>query len=60
MIKFKADGPDGPVYGFGLTRGNVKRLMAGQPIVINLPDVGARAARSSSTTGRRNWRSSTN
>ncbi len=41
MIKFKTTGPDGsPGFGFGLSEENIRRLKAGQPIRINLEDLG--------------------
>jgi hypothetical protein len=40
MIKFTGDGPNGRVYFLGLSRGNIDRLTAGQPIKVNLADMG--------------------
>ena len=40
MIKFHADTPAGPLYGFGLSRGNIDKLTAGEPIAIDLRDMG--------------------
>ena len=40
MIKFSAHTARGPLYGFGLTRGNIDHLMAGEPIVVSLADLG--------------------
>jgi len=43
VIKFSAETPSGPLFGFGLSRGNIDRLTAGQPIKINLRDLGGPA-----------------
>lgn len=41
MIKFKFTRKDGkPAYGFGISADNVKRLKKGQPIVIDLTEMG--------------------
>lgn len=41
MIKFRSTTKDArPFYGLGLSHENVKRLMAGKPIVVNLADLG--------------------
>jgi hypothetical protein len=40
MIKFHARGPKGDLYGFGITAGNVERLKKGEPIVIDMGEVG--------------------
>lgn len=40
MIKFKADGDGGPLYGFGLSEENLRRLRDGKPILINLAELG--------------------
>jgi hypothetical protein len=39
MIKFSAGTPDGPLYGFGLTRANINALVAGEAIKISLADL---------------------
>lgn len=39
MIKFRTDGKV-PIYGLGVSRGNIDRLTNGQPIVVNLQDIG--------------------
>ena len=44
MIKFKFTGRDGKAgIGFGLSAENVKRLQAGQPIAIDLTEMGIEA-----------------
>lgn len=44
MIKFKFTRQDKtPGLGFGLSAENIKRLQAGQPIVINLSEMGVKA-----------------
>jgi hypothetical protein len=40
MIKFSASSPEGPLYGVGLTRGNVELLMDDKPIIINMEELG--------------------
>lgn len=40
MIKAKADAGDRTLWLFGLSRGNINRLMAGQPILIRGNDLG--------------------
>ena len=41
MLKFTARDRDGKIgYFFGLSRGNIDRLTAGQPIAVNLADMG--------------------
>ena len=41
MIKFKGTKEDGtPIYGFGLSNKNLKRLKKGEPILINLTEMG--------------------
>ncbi len=39
MIKFLADGKDGPMVGFGLQPENLARLRADEPIVIDLSEM---------------------
>lgn len=41
MIKFKAGSDEDPIFGFGISEGNVKRLRKGQPIAINMDEMGA-------------------
>jgi hypothetical protein len=40
MLKFKAKSKEGPGYFLGLSRENINRLVAGQPIKVNLADMG--------------------
>ncbi len=40
MIKAKAEGPNGPVLLFGISEENVKRMMSGNPVAINLAEMG--------------------
>ncbi len=40
MLKFTGNGKDGTTYFLGLARRNVDRLTAGQPIKVNLADLG--------------------
>jgi hypothetical protein len=40
MIKFTGDGTNGRVYFLGLSRGNIERLTAGQPIKVDLAEMG--------------------
>lgn len=40
MIKFKADGQDGPLLGFGLSENNVRELKKGRPISVDLREMG--------------------
>lgn len=40
MIKARAQTPDGPLLIFGLSKQNIKRLKAGQPILASLADFG--------------------
>lgn len=40
MVKFTAAGPDGPIIGLGISEGNVERLKAGQPILVDLKTMG--------------------
>ena len=40
MIKFKIEGAEKPLIGFGITEENVKRLKLGRPILINLQEMG--------------------
>jgi hypothetical protein len=40
MIKFAAKTSNGPLFGFGLTQGNIDHLRAGEPIVVSLADLG--------------------
>lgn len=41
MLKFKAETANRkPLYGFGLSQENVKRLKSGKPIVIDLAEMG--------------------
>ena len=40
MIKFHAMGRKGDLYGFGITAGNVERLKQGDPIVIDMSELG--------------------
>jgi hypothetical protein len=40
MVKFSATGDDGKtLLGFGLSRGNIERLVAGQPIRVRGKDI---------------------
>lgn len=41
MIKILAQTPKGPLFGFGLSRENITRLAGGEPIHVNLADMGA-------------------
>ena len=43
MIKFKIDGAEKPLIGFGITEENVKRLKSGMPILVNLQEMGINA-----------------
>jgi hypothetical protein len=40
MLKFVGEGKRGKVYFLGLTRENINKLISGQPIPINLADMG--------------------
>jgi len=41
MIKFLGTKPDGsPVFGFGISDGNVERLKKGMPIVVDMEQMG--------------------
>jgi hypothetical protein len=40
MIKFHTKGPQGGLYGFGLSARNVELLKQGKPIVIDMMEVG--------------------
>lgn len=40
MIKFKVNGAEKPLLGFGISAENVKRLKMGMPILINLKEMG--------------------
>lgn len=40
MIKFKAGDKENPIIGFGLSRRNIARLMKGDPIRIDLAEMG--------------------
>jgi hypothetical protein len=40
MIKFHGRGPQGDLYGFGLSAGNVEYLKQGKPIVIDMREMG--------------------
>ena len=40
MIKFRARGRKGDLYGFGLSAKNIELLKQGQPIAINMMEVG--------------------
>lgn len=42
MIKLVIDRTDGPLYAFGLSAGNVRRLKAGEPIAVDLSPMGGR------------------
>lgn len=44
MIKYKVTGDDGTMaIGFGISEENVKRLKAGQPILVDLNEMGINA-----------------
>lgn len=45
MIKFLASQDGKPMYGFGLTQGNMDKLLAGQPILIDLDVIAAQMPR---------------
>jgi hypothetical protein len=40
MIKFRAKGDNGDIYGLGLSAKNVELLKQGKPIVIDMTDIG--------------------
>lgn len=40
MIKLSSETPDGPVFLFGLSRGNIERLLDNKPIKIDLSTMG--------------------
>lgn len=40
MIKFRAKGKNGDLYGFGLSARNIELLKNGKPIVIDMMEVG--------------------
>ena len=45
MIKFKAQGSDGPLLGFGLSEENIQKLKQGQPIAVDLAEMGCSRGR---------------
>ncbi len=40
MIKFRAEGKDGPLIGLGLSQENMDRMTAGQPVHVKLEELG--------------------
>lgn len=40
MIKFRAEGKNGPLIGLGLSQGNIERLVAGQPVHVKMLELG--------------------
>lgn len=40
MIKFRANGKNGDLYGFGLTAKNIELLKQGKPVVVDMREVG--------------------
>ncbi len=40
MIKYTMHGDRSLIVGLGLSRGNMKKLMEGKPILVNLQDLG--------------------
>lgn len=40
MVKFTAQGPNGPLIGFGLSRRNIELLKQGKPLIVDLAEMG--------------------